>query len=250
MFCKKCGKKLSDNTVICPVCGEPTGMQPTPFPQPKPTGMMPPPYTPPKPMGMMPPYTPPQPPIHPDPATQVSYCRKCGAALPYGQTLCSNCQAGQLTGQNPKVITFMISLLLFYMKGEIRMEQNFIKTKLPNAILFIPFGTKRKSIPINQISSVNSNFSLNPKSFICGLVALIAAIICLGGSPAWGIILLLLAALYIIDSFTTMLVIEKTSGNVEEIPFYIMEKTKCENIEEMINQIISQRMYSTMQNNF
>ena len=177
MFCKKCGKKLSDNTVICPVCGEPTGMQPTPFPQPKPTGMMP-------------PYTPPQPPIHPDPATQVSYCRKCGAALPYGQTLCSNCQAGQLTGQNPKVITFMISLLLFYMKGEIRMEQNFIKTKLPNAILFIPFGTKRKSIPINQISSVNSNFSLNPKSFICGLVALIAAIICLGGSPAWGIILL------------------------------------------------------------
>ncbi|MFR9035827.1 MAG: zinc-ribbon domain-containing protein [Ruminococcus sp.] len=24
MFCKKCGKKLSDNTVICPVCGEPT----------------------------------------------------------------------------------------------------------------------------------------------------------------------------------------------------------------------------------
>ena len=238
MFCKKCGKKLSDNTVICPVCGEPTGMQPTPFPQPKPTGMMP------------PPYTPPQPPIHPDPATQVSYCRKCGAALPYWQTLCSNCQAGQLTGQNPKVITFMISLLLFYMKGEIRMEQNFIKTKLPNAILFIPFGTKRKSIPINQISSVNSNFSLNPKSFICGLVALIAAIICLGGSPAWGIILLLLAALFIIDSFTTMLVIEKTSGNVEEIPFYIMEKTKCENIEEMINQIISQRMYSTMQNNF
>ena len=47
-----------------------------------------------------------------------------------------------------------------------------------------------------------------------------------------------------------MLVIEKTRENVEEIPFYIMEKTKCENIEEMINQIISQRMYSTMQNNF
>ena len=91
---------------------------------------------------------------------------------------------------------------------------------------------------------------MNPKSFIYGLVALIAAIICLGGSPAWGIILLLLAALFIIDSFTTILVKENTSGNVEEIPFYIMEKTKCENIEEMINQIISQRMYSTMQNNF
>lgn len=78
MFCKKCGKKLSDNTVICPVCGEPTGMQPTPFPQPKPTGMMP-------------PYTPPQPPIHPDPAPQVSYCPKCGNAVAPNAEFCLHC---------------------------------------------------------------------------------------------------------------------------------------------------------------
>ena len=66
MFCKKCGKKLSDNTVICPVCGEPTGKQPRPQPRPRP-----------------------QP--QPAPAPQVSYCPKCGNAVAPNAEFCLHC---------------------------------------------------------------------------------------------------------------------------------------------------------------
>ena len=64
-------------------------------------------------------------------------------------------------------IQYMSSLLTFYLKGEIRQEQNFVNLKRPNTILsLIPLGAKKDSIPVNQLSSVESNFKLHFGSFL------------------------------------------------------------------------------------
>lgn len=45
-------------------------------------------------------------------------------------------------------ITYMTSLFTFYLKGEIKSEQNFISFKVPNTILgLIPLGPKLRSSP-------------------------------------------------------------------------------------------------------
>ena len=88
-------------------------------------------------------------------------------------------------------ITFMTGLLTFYLKGEISTDQNFLKLKVPNTILaLIPLGAKNDSIPVQQVSTVSSSFSLNIKRLLVGLVV---ALLGLGGfsdSILLGLILL------------------------------------------------------------
>lgn len=54
-------------------------------------------------------------------------------------------------------IEYMTSLLTFYLKGEIKSEQNFINFKVPNTILgLIPLGARTSKLPVNQIASVST----------------------------------------------------------------------------------------------
>ena len=58
-------------------------------------------------------------------------------------------------------ITFMTSLLTFYLKGVISRDKNFIKFRIPNTILgLIPLGSSKKTVAVNQIASVDTDFRL------------------------------------------------------------------------------------------
>lgn len=53
------------------------------------------------------------------------------------------------------------------MKSQVALEENFIKTTSPNSILkVIPLGSSNKTIPLEQISSVDDSFKMDIKSFI------------------------------------------------------------------------------------
>ena len=55
-------------------------------------------------------------------------------------------------------ITYMTSLFTFYLKGEIKSEQNFISFKVPNTILgLIPLGAQTEKFTISQIASTATN---------------------------------------------------------------------------------------------
>ncbi|MBO4677790.1 MAG: hypothetical protein J5633_09625 [Oscillospiraceae bacterium] len=74
-------------------------------------------------------------------------------------------------------ITYVQSLLTFYLKGEIGADQNFVKLKDPNTILgFIPLGSHQESIPINQITSVQSSFRMRLGKLVIGILVAILAI--------------------------------------------------------------------------
>lgn len=145
-----------------------------------------------------------------------------------------------------ETIKFMSSLLTFYMKGEIRHEQHFIKLKIPNSILtFIPLGSKKESIPIEQISAVSADFKLQLKKFLIGALLVLIGLGSFGYSFLLGLILLLIGVSNVISAFQTELSIDMASGSSWVISFLIFEKAKAEQAAEQIEKLISRRYDAT-----
>ena len=67
--------------------------------------------------------------------------------------------------------TFMTSYLTFYMKGSVEYDGNFVRISRPNTILkFIPLGMNKQNFPVEQISSVTTNFRVSLGSLLWGLL--------------------------------------------------------------------------------
>lgn len=142
--------------------------------------------------------------------------------------------------------TFMTSLMTFYLKGSASIDSNQTSFKAPNTILkFIPLGAKNHNIPVNQISGVNTSFSLDIKAFLAGVVLAFIGLGAFGDSFFAGLILLAIGAGMVISSFTTLLQVEKTSGNAVTISFLIFDKNVAEQIADEINNTINNRINDT-----
>ena len=149
-----------------------------------------------------------------------------------------------------KTIKYRISLPTAYLKGEVTHEQNFVKLKTPN-ILFslLAIGTKTDVIPVNQIATVTRTFNCIGVILLFGIIlmwsgfSVISAskILSLSSSLA-PIILILLGVLIIITSFQTVITIKTTSGEALKISVLIFDRSKALEIEDLINQLISNRL--------
>ncbi len=145
-----------------------------------------------------------------------------------------------------KPIYYMTSLLTFYLKGEIQQEQNFVNLKKPNTILgLIPLGAKKETIPVSQLSSVESNFKLHLGRLLSGLIILIIGLSMLSEMFLLGLILLVVGANRGITAFETILTIKTTAGDIKNISILIFEKSKADEAENQIRQIISERLDDT-----
>ena len=61
-----------------------------------------------------------------------------------------------------QTVEFITSYLTFYLEEKIQVDKNFVKFEIPNTILkLISLGKARRSLPVNQISSVDDSFKLN-----------------------------------------------------------------------------------------
>ena len=147
-------------------------------------------------------------------------------------------------------ITYITSLLTFYLKGKITQEQNLVKFEKPNAIFFelIPLGKKTETLPINQIASVSSDFKLRLSRLIVGIIVALFSFSLFaggGGGIIGGLIVLLIGVSIILDAFDTYLVVTQTSGVQITIPFFVFEKNKAELAERRLNEFISNRLDDT-----
>ena len=106
-------------------------------------------------------------------------------------------------------------------------------------------GAKKDSIPVSQLSSVESNFKLNFGSLLLGAIIAIAGLCMVSGSFIVALILMLIGANKAITAFETILTIKTTAGDVKNISFLIFEKAKAELAETQIRQIISDRLDDT-----
>lgn len=117
-------------------------------------------------------------------------------------------------------IEYMTSLLTFYLKGEIKSEQNFINFKVPNTILgLIPLGARTSKLPVNQIASVSTNKQLKFGKLIVGVLATWVGLGMFGSSFI--------------------------AGQEKVIDFYFFDKSKAELAVEQINSMFSNRMDDT-----
>ena len=143
-------------------------------------------------------------------------------------------------------IRYMTSLLLFYLKGEIRSEQNFVVFKIPNTIMgLIPLGAKTEKVPVTQIASTATNLKLRFGRMIAGIFVIIIALSMAADSFAAFLIFLILGINWIIDAFELNLVVTMTSGQQKPIDFFIFEKKKAAAAEEQINAMIGGRLDDT-----
>ena len=145
-----------------------------------------------------------------------------------------------------KPIRYMTSLLTFYLKGEIKSEQNFIVFKNPNTILgLIPLGSKTEKYPVTQIASTATNFKLKLGKLLLGIIVAIGAIATMKNSFVGGLIILIFAANWIIDAFEIDLVVSTTAGQQKLIDFFVFEGGKARLAEQQINAMISGRLSDT-----
>jgi len=145
-------------------------------------------------------------------------------------------------------IKYFTSFLTFYLKGEVAFEQNFVKFKKPNTILgLIPLGAKKESVPVTQLSVVESNFKLHFGKFLIGLLVSILGLFLLTGDSGQiiGIIIAILGLNSAMSAFETVVTIRTTAGTEKKIEFFIIDKGKANKVEEFLNKIINDRLNDT-----
>ena len=99
-------------------------------------------------------------------------------------------------------IRYITSLLTFYLKGEIAVDKDFVKFSEPNTIIgLIPLGAKKQNIPMNQISSTQTNFKLKLAKLLLGIIIAFISISLFSESFVAGLLLLVVAGNTIIVAF-------------------------------------------------
>ena len=142
--------------------------------------------------------------------------------------------------------SFITSFLTFYLKAIVVLEGQFVKTTNPNTILkVIPLGSRNKTIPVNQISSVDDSFSLDFKSFLWGVLFTVLGCYMMGDSLVGGLVIAIYGVLTVLSSFQTILVLNLTSGGVHIISVLFFEKEKLLKCKDVIEGLIQNRFNDT-----
>ncbi|NLK11588.1 MAG: hypothetical protein GX317_11665 [Staphylococcus equorum] len=125
-------------------------------------------------------------------------------------------------------IKFAISLLFFWVKGEVSVDSRFIKTNLSNTILgFIPAGKDTQSIPLKNVSSATTSTKFNFKALIFGIILIFSGLGAFGDSFLLGLILLIIGVSVFGSGISNLLIIEKAgTPYIISVPFFEGSKIK------------------------
>ena len=104
----------------------------------------------------------------------------------------------------------------------------------------IPLGTQNKTIPVDQISSVDDSFRLDFKSFAWGIIFALVGFNMMGSSilGAYGI-------LTVLSAFQTLLILNLTSGGAHVLSVVVFEKSNLLTCKETIESLIQHRYNNT-----
>lgn len=137
-----------------------------------------------------------------------------------------------------RTVNFALSLLFFWVKGEIFVDSRFVKVNTSNTILgFIPAGRDAQTIPLKNISSaqLSSKFKIFP--MLIGIVIMLTALSSLGSSFFGGLIFLLIGFGIFGSGMLTVLVIQRAGSDYYvSVPFF--EKGKLVQAQGMIDEAL------------
>lgn len=139
-----------------------------------------------------------------------------------------------------KNISFSTSLLFFWVKGAVEVDNRFVKTNLSNTILgFIPAGKDEQSIPLKNISGSMLSSKYNIKAIIIGLIFIFLGFSSMGQSFIGGLIWLIIGIGIGGSGIQTILNIEK-SGTPYYISVPFFEKAKMKELNQYIHAALAE----------
>ncbi|WP_424320497.1 hypothetical protein ACPD8N_07355 [Lacticaseibacillus chiayiensis] len=117
---------------------------------------------------------------------------------------------------------FSVSLLFFWIKGHLEVDGRFIKTKIPNVILwFIPLGAEEDTVPLKNVSNLRTSTKYRVFPIILGAILVLSALGSLGTSFIGALIVALIGVGIFGTGIQKTLSFDK-SGSVQviSVPFY------------------------------
>lgn len=149
-----------------------------------------------------------------------------------------------------KEIEFSTSLLFFWVKGKVGVDERFVKTNLSNTLFgFIPAGKDQQSIPLKNISGAMLSTKYFFKPMIIGFFIALMGLTSLSNSFFMGLILLILGIGIAGNGIQTILKIEK-SGTPYSIKVPFFEKAKMQLLNNEIHNALAEDTDKTDLNMF
>lgn len=138
-----------------------------------------------------------------------------------------------------KRISFSTSLLFFWIKGTVEVDNIFVKTILSNTLLgFIPAGKDEQNITLKNISGSMLSSKYNIKAILLGLIISLFALGYFGESFIGGLFFLMIGFIVAGSGVQTVLNIEK-SGSTYNISVPFFERAKIIELNQHINTALA-----------
>ena len=134
--------------------------------------------------------------------------------------------------------TFTANLILFWLKSNYILTNKRVTGDEPNTFLgFIPLGKSQIAQPLKTVSSVASSTKFSIIRLIIGLILVSAGFSFI---TSYGVVFLVLGAVYILNSYTATFVITNNSGQSVGYEISILEKSKVSAFVNEVNTVISE----------
>ncbi|MCL1632841.1 DUF2892 domain-containing protein [Sporolactobacillus sp. CPB3-1] len=135
---------------------------------------------------------------------------------------------------------FSVSLAAFWVKGTIFVDEQFLRVKIPNTILFglIPAGLQKDSSPLQAISNVYTSSSFKLGRMALGALVFLAGIASLGNLGLGAVLLALIGFLIFGSGILTTFSYER-SGIEKKINLPFFEANHARELAEQIEKAMS-----------
>lgn len=140
--------------------------------------------------------------------------------------------------QKIRQATFTANIILFWLKSNYILTNKRVTGDEPNTFMgIVPLGTTQISQPLKTVASVASSTKFSILRLIIGLCLVIFG---LGLITSFGILILVLGAVNILNCYTATFVITNNSGQCVGYEISILEKSKVEEFVNEVNTVISE----------
>jgi len=136
---------------------------------------------------------------------------------------------------------FSVSLLAFWVKGSITLDDSFLHVNMPNTILFglLPAGKNKDSSPLSGITNVYTSKSYKLGSIVLGALIAIVGFMLMSSSVLAGLIAILVGAAVLGSGIKTSFTYERSGiTKIIELPFF--EATRVDELENKLTSKLAQ----------
>lgn len=135
---------------------------------------------------------------------------------------------------------FSVSLLAFWVKGSMSVNDRFLNIDMPNTVFFglIPAGKEKEKTPLSGITNVTTSSSFKMGSMIFGAIIALGGFAAMGQDGLGGLIIALIGILMVLSGIKTSFSFER-SGIRQQIDVPFFESSKVGSFVDEVNSKIA-----------